>query len=113
MIEVFTEWTRTNHQWTAATKSHVRCSEIHLSLLSTVVVFPFPSVASECRNVDSSQLLINGVSPFGCGLRFFEKLFEARGISALNHSEARLVAHVISNFGFWWAIVEIEWRLSL
>ena len=71
------------------------------------------SFCLDCGHFDSRELLVNGVALFRGGLRFLEKVFEARGIGAFNHTEARLVAHVVGNLRLGRAVVEMERRLAL
>src|SRR6185503_215511 len=67
----------------------------------------------ERRYLHPGKLLVDGVTSFSCGLRLFQEVFEAGRIGALNHSEARFVAHVIGDLRFWRSIVELERRFTL
>src|SRR5262249_21170589 len=67
----------------------------------------------ECRHLDFSELLIDEIASFGGCLSVFEKLFEARRVSAFDHAEARLVAHIVGHLRFRWSIVEVQRRLTI
>src|SRR6185503_10625823 len=74
--------------------------------ISVSVLYP------ECRHLHPRELLVDEVASFGGRLGLFEEAFKQGRVGAFDHPEARLVAHVVSDFGFWWSIVEVEWRLS-
>src|SRR5262249_4166007 len=78
--------------------------------------FRFRGVIALCLDhgyCHSSELLIDGIAALRRGLSFLEEVPEASRISALNHSEARFVTHVVGNLRFGRAVVEVKGWLAL
>src|SRR4026208_1154483 len=95
--------------------SEITRAEIHALLLffcrlriAAVFVLGF-----DLRQRYARELLVDRVALVRGRLRLFEKSLEARGIGALDHAEARLVAHVVGDSRLRRTIVETERRFAL
>ena len=88
----------------------VRGAEIHHFSLASDSTRLRPS-RSDGRNRDARELLVDGVPAFGGRLRLLDERLVARGIGALDHAEARLVAHVVGDLRLRRTVVEVQRRL--
>src|SRR5262245_47373134 len=63
-------------------------------------------------NRNAGKLLVNSVAALRRSLSLLEEVLETGGVCTLDHTETRLVAHVVCNFRFGRAVIEVKGRFS-
>ena len=96
-------------------EAEIICAEIHAAppTLPASTASVSSSLARNLGHGDARELLVDRVALLRGLVRLLEKTLEARGIGALDHAEARLVAHVVGDPRFRRTIVEMERRFAL